>query len=53
MSISDPLIHLGSIWYNHSEPLEVPYSPDQEQLELKLEKRIQKPWRELKQRIRR
>ena len=28
MSLSDPLDHLGSIWY-HSEPLEVPYSPNQ------------------------
>jgi hypothetical protein len=26
--MSDPLNHLGSIWY-HSKPLEVPYSPDQ------------------------
>ena len=28
MNISDPLNHLGSIWY-HSEPLEVPYFPNQ------------------------
>ena len=28
MSMSDPHNHLGSIWY-HSEPLEVPYSPNQ------------------------
>ena len=28
MKTSDPLNHLGSIWY-HSEPLEVPYSPNQ------------------------
>ena len=28
MSISDPLNNLGSIWY-HSEPSEVPYSPNQ------------------------
>ena len=28
MSMSDPLNHLGSILY-HSEPLEVPYSPNQ------------------------
>ena len=28
MSMSDPLNHLGLIWY-HSEPLEVPYSPNQ------------------------
>ena len=26
--MSDPLNHLGSIWY-HSEPSEVPYSPNQ------------------------
>ena len=26
--MSDPLNHLGSIWY-HSEPLEVPYFPNQ------------------------
>ena len=28
MSLSDPLNHIGSIWY-HSEPLEVPHSPNQ------------------------
>ena len=28
MRISDPFNHLGLIWY-HSEPLEVPYSPNQ------------------------
>ena len=28
MSMSDPLNHLGSIWY-HSKHLEVPYSPNQ------------------------
>ena len=29
MSMSDPLDHLESI-LNHSEPLEIPYSPNQE-----------------------
>ena len=28
ISMSDPINHLGSIWC-HSEPLEVPYSPNQ------------------------
>ena len=28
MNMSDPLYHLGSNWY-HSEPLEVPYLPNQ------------------------
>ena len=28
MSMSDPLNHLGSLWY-HSKPLEFPYSPNQ------------------------
>jgi hypothetical protein len=28
MSMSDPLDHLGSIWY-HSEPSDVPYSANQ------------------------